>query len=123
MDPKELNLHVLETLPHPSGTQWNEVICRPFRHAKAQFVMPSDANNADERCRIAHVLHDHALLLHQCTDVCGVPEPNQSGQTMTSVFPPYINVDYMLDSHSRSSSRSGDMSTNAFMENHNDMNV
>ena len=65
-----------EAVPHPLGTKQSEVMPRPARPVSTQSVPSSDAVDTDEECIIAHVLCDHALLLHEHT--------HQQGATMSA---------------------------------------
>ena len=78
MDPKELDCqvtwaHSYEALPHSLGTQWSKKMRGPSKTASTQSILSSEEINIDKDCRIAHVLCDYAVLLHQDMHVCGVP--------------------------------------------------
>ena len=61
--------HLYEALSHPSGSHLSEVVSRLARPSSTQSVLYSDAIVMDEGQRIAHKICNHALVLHQETNL------------------------------------------------------
>ena len=95
----------------------------PDLPVSTQSALSWNAVDKDEGCRIAHALHNHALLLYQRMHPHGATETTKSKHFIVSISLSYADVVHIPSMLSRSSSRSANMSANTLMENTHHINM
>ena len=120
-EPKDLDCmdtqsHSYKAMPHPSGSQWSEVVPRPAGPAFNQSKPPQDMPDTEEGCQTVHPSPDHALVLYQ--------QVHQWGNMYKKVkilphigFSLYVDMVHCPSHHLRSIFRSAELSTQTQMTN------